>query len=352
MFGGTMWAAALYYFYKHRFDGQLTWLIIAAVFTGLAWMFRFQMIAAFWVVPFVLWYEHKSLKPALYFSVSLLVMFVLAGLADWWAVGTFMGTTINYVVQNVTVGAYYSTSPLLYAGVLLGFFIPPLSIILFYLAGRKRFWQDHLLLTTSTLSFFLIHTLLANRQERFMIPIIPALIVIFALALLQNERQAGFFFKWQRLRKGLIGFTIVLNVGLLVPFTINYGKKEMVEPLARIERDSDQKPLIYFFTPDRSRFFPLSYTGWEKADRCYCYGWADFQEEFAPDITPATIDYYLLYPPEPRQLQAYVDSLESRVGPLEPAFHIGPSLVDIMLYAVNPGHRRVQEVWAYRGGTE
>lgn len=348
MFGGTMWAAALYYFYKHRFDGQLKWLIVAGVCSGLAWMFRFQIITAFWIVPFILWYEYKNLKPALYFSVSLIGMLILAGLIDWISMGTFMGTTINYVVQNVSVGAYYSSSPLLYTGVLLGFFIPPLSLILFYLAARKRFWQDHLLLAASTLSFFLVHTILANRQERFMIPIIPALVIILVLALRQHSQQNGFFFRWKTTRKGLIAFTIGLNCILLAPFTINYGQRELVEPLVRIEKMSDRQPLILFFTPDKSRIFPLNYSGWEMADRCYCFNWTDFQQQFAYDCTPPIIDYYLLYPMKSDRLQMYVDSLESRVGPLEQAFHIGPSVVDVILQAVNPGHRRAQQVWVYR----
>ncbi|MEW6412608.1 MAG: glycosyltransferase family 39 protein [Candidatus Zixiibacteriota bacterium] len=347
MFGGSLWALAIYFYYRYRADRRSRWLIWSAVTCGLAWMFRFQLIFAFWIVPFVLLYEYRKVKPALYFTLSLLTMLLIAGLTDWIMVGKFMGTTINHVHQGLTERPPLTGHLFIYLAVIAGYFIPPISVVLLYLVARKRFWQDHLMLTVSTLSFILIHSLLANKQERFMIPVLPAVVIIFVLVLQRQKMVNGFPFSRKILWRVLAGFTVIVNFALLTPFTLNYGHKGLCEPLAEIERRFDGVPMVLFFSPDKYTNFPLLYGGYRTIDRQYVYAWDQLGQRLPAGDT-IRYDYLLLYPLDKEALPRYVDSLSAHLGPIEPAFHVGPSTIDYILHLLNPKHNRTNEVWAYR----
>ncbi len=347
MFGGSMWALAIYFYYRYRRDPQSRWLVIAGIMCGIAWMFRFQLIFAFWAVPFVLWYEHRKIKPAVYFSLSLFAMFLLAGLVDWYMVGKFMGTTINHVHQGLTEAPPVTGHVLIYFAVILGYFIPPLSLLMLYLAARHSFWRDHLMLTVSSLSFILMHSLIANKQERFMIPILPAIVIIFVLVMERQKRLNSFPFNRRTLWRVVAIFTVVVNFVLLVPFTLNYGHKGLCEPLVEIERISDFTPNVLFFSPDKYSNVPLRYGGYQTIDRQYVYSWKEINERL-PQGDSANYDYVILYPLDSQDLPRYVDSLQIRLGQLEPAFHVGPSIVDYVLHVLNPKHNRTNEAWVYK----
>ena len=348
MLGGTLWAVSLLYLYKHRMSSRFAFLMISGLLAGLSWMFRFQMIFAFWIVPIVLWYEYRCLRPALYYGFGVFSMILLAGLADWMWVGTFMGTSLNHLWQGLSEGALYSTSHLIYVAVIAAYFIPPASLVVMFLALRRRFWKNHLVLTASTAAFVIIHTLVANRQERFMIPILPALIVLFVLACHQHYQQHGFFRKHLGLSLSLITFTLLVNFVALGPFTFNYGHKGLVEPLVKIEQLSTSKPSVLFFSPEKSRIFPLNYGGFELIDRSYVHAWEDLDAVFGAGSAESGFDYYLLYPLRSDDLERYRDSLVSRAGPVDLAFYIGPSTIDLILHGLNPEHNVTNEVWVYR----
>jgi hypothetical protein len=348
MFGGTLWAASLLYLYKHRSDNKLAFLMISGILAGLAWMFRFQMIFAFWVVPLILWYEYRRLLPALYYGCGVIAMILLAGLADWMWVGSFLGTSINYVRQGLSEGALYSTSHFIYLAVIVASFIPPVSLIVMYLALRRRFWTSHLALTASTAAFVIIHSLAANRQERFVIPMLPALIVVFVLACHQHHQHSGFFRRHRKLSLAVLAFALIVNIAALGPLTVNYGHKGLVGPLVKIERLSSSKPAVLFMSPEKSRIFPVSYGGFDLIERTYVYGWGDLDLVRESWSGERGFDYYLLYPLRSDDLGRYKDSLVSRVGPVDLVFHVGPSTIDNILYYLNPRHNVTNEAWAFR----
>ncbi|MCK4572926.1 MAG: glycosyltransferase family 39 protein [candidate division Zixibacteria bacterium] len=346
MVGGTLWVLAVYYLYRYRDDKQTVWLVLAGIVTGLAWMVRFQLLLAFWVIPIILWIDDRRIRAALYYGLTLLGMFLIAGLVDWKLMGTFMGTTLNHIGQGFTERPPYATNIFIYIGVILGYFIPPLSLILFYLAGRKSFVADHKMITISSLAFVVIHSLLASRQERYMIPIVPVLAVVLILAMHRHYCENGFLFRKKRLFYPLLTFTISINTVLLLIFTFNYGHKGMVEPLVKVEQVSAETPKVLFFSPDKYRNFPYFYGGFDQIGRNYVFHWPDFDRAMQ-DTVGGFYDYYMLYPLDAADLGKYVDTLENRVGPMREVFHVGPSLVDYILHLLNPKHNRTHEGWVY-----
>ncbi len=349
MAGGTVWVAGLFCYYYYKKQKTETWLILFGVLTGIAFMFRFELIFAFWIVPFMLWWQDRKLRAAVVYAATVLAMLIIAGLIDWYLIGTFMGSSINHVNQGLTEGPVYHSNFLLYIEVILAFFIPPLSLVAVIAACSKRFWNKHKVLIGSSLAFILVHTAIASRQERYMLPIVPAFAALLVLALYEHFSANGWLARSRKLFIGLVSFTVIVNLVLLVPLTINYGHKGLVEPLVKIQQMDRHKPGVLFVTPERYINFPYMYGGLGMTRRGYVYEWNQLDAAVAADtVKEAFNKYYLMYPIKPEELPEYVDSIESRFGPIEPVFHVGPSTVDWILHLLNPKFNHTNECWVYR----
>ncbi len=344
MVGGYFWTFAIYFCYRYlREHPSHRFLVIAGILSGVAWMVRFQIITAIVAIPLILLWQHRRLKEALVYGFTFAAMVLIAGLVDLRLLGGFLASTVNHLRQGFTETPPYQTSIFIYPAVLIGFFIPPLSLILFVLAAAKQFWMEHKLLLSS-LSFILIHSLVAARQERYMLPIVGAVMVLVVLVIWWQYTSGGILFRHRKTFYALAAFTVSVNVILLVPFTVDYAHKGVVEPLVRIER-LNSHPTVLFMTPERIRIFPLEYAGYSGLGRYYVNRWDDL-EQFRVDSTIVdSIEYYIVYPNDELNLPGYLDSLQQFTGPLQPLFHVEPSLVDRILHAVNRKHNPNDEVW-------
>ena len=352
MVGGALWMVAIYYIYRYRVDKCNRWLYWSGILTGLAWMMRFQIAFAVLPIPFILWYEYKSIKPALHYSAAVGAMLLLSGIFDRITMGYFAASTINNLALNVGQDALYSVIPILYPAEIILFLIPPFSVIAIGLAFRRSFWKHHLVLAISTLFFVISHMIHPNQQERFMLPVIFCLLAIAVLALWHKKQDAGYILKNARVFKWLLGISLALNF-LLLPFlTTAYGHKGLIEPLIKIER-MNPRPYVIFMQPGMRRWIPVDYAGFEPLERQYIRSWEDW--ETYPDRWKfaAECDYFVLYPPNESDHQLYLDSLETRYGELILDYYQPPSSYDWLAHALNPRHNRSFEAWIYRrAGTD
>ncbi|MFH2048922.1 MAG: hypothetical protein ABIJ12_05715, partial [bacterium] len=271
-------------------------------------------------------------------------------LLEYWLLGSFLKGTLS---QLPSISDLQSTPPVsepvwVYAIVLITLFIPPLSIITFILAGFKNFWFTHRMLVFTTLSFILFHNVLWNRQERFLMPIFSAVLLIMVLVIWQQFSEKGFLFKYRKTTIGMVLFSVAINLILLPLFTMNYGRKGLVEPMVKIEQ-MGINPTIVFFSPEKyNELYPDDYVGLSGRTRYNITRWEGINEH----ITEYGIDtlecYYILYPKKNESLQAYLDSLEIHLGTLEPLFHVGPSTIDYVLHLLNPRHNPTHEAWVFK----
>lgn len=348
MVGGLVWIISLWAYYRWRDDHHDRWLIVSALLAVVAWMCRFQMIFAIAFVPPAVWFGNRRVRPAVVYSLAVVAGLLAAGIVEWILVGQPFGTTLAHIRQGLTEGAVYRTSMFVYLGVIAGFFIPPLALLILYASARRSFWSQHRVLVFSTAGFVVVHSLMASRQERYMIPMVPVLCLIAVLALRQYIVDNGWLVRKQGLFKAVVASSLAINFVLLPLFTFNYGHRGMVEPLVTIESLGDTRPAVLFFTPDRYRNFPIQYGGFEPIVRQYVWEWKELQPRLTDPAAPIRYDFVLLYPPDSTQLSVYLDSLRPFLGELEPAFYERPSLMDLVLHKLNPRHNRTNDVWVYR----
>jgi hypothetical protein len=343
---GYAWMLALLCLY--RFDGRQrdSMLIYAGILTGLAWMFRFEIAFAVLPVPLALWWIYKEFRPALVYSAAVFAMILLSGIIDFILIGKFGGTSINHILQIFHEGPMYHTVPYIYLLIIILFFLPPFSLVAFYLAGKWSFWSKHLILATSLMSFIVFHTLGESRQERYMIPIILPLIVLLVLALEHSYKRDGWLFATRRRLYTVVAPSVVLNLFLLIPFTFDYGKRGIVEPLVQVNK-MNPAGAVLIMSPEQGRLYPLAYAGREQPELRFVRTWPELADLNRSTKDPP-IACAILYPPEPEDLGRYEDSLKLVASDMQEAARIAPSAVDRMLHLLNPGHNPRNEAWIFR----
>lgn len=348
MVGGNIWIVAILLLYRYRESGDVRRLWGAGVVAGLAWMIRFEIAFVVLPVPLLLWYQHRSLRPAAHFAGAVLAMVLAASVADFFLLNGFAASTISHLRQIINEPPPYQTPHLLYLYVILGLFLPPLSVLILRLWVQRRAMVEHAVLWGSTAFFLVAHTLSPSRQERYLLPVLPALLLMTVVALWYHFRAGGYLFRSRRLGKSLLGLAMVMNVALLVPFSIDYGHKGVVEPFVRIARYGFAHPVVMVVSPESGGLYAWDYGGRGGVQREAVRSWPEL-EQFAerPGLRDS-IAFYLLYPPSESQLPAYVDSLQARVGLIREEFHVRASLIDRVLHRLNPAHNPTKEVWVFR----
>jgi len=348
--GGNLWIVAILFLYLFQKDRRTRWLYLAGLFTGLAWMIRFQIAFAVLPIPLILWYETRRLKPVIHYCLAVGAMLLASGFLDLALLGRFAGSTLTNLTMNTSLDALYYTIPLLYPALLLLIFVPPFSLVAFWQAGRPSFWLKHKLLVYSSLSFLIFHWLHANQQERFIFPVLPAFALILVLALWHRYQKQGFDFRSSRGLVWSAGVSVALNFILLSGLTFAYGHKGMIEPLKYFEREAPEARVM-IVQPGVKRWMPIEYGG-QRLKHIYIRHWEDL-ESFGPG-TPAkdVFDYCVIYPKRAEMLGACLDSVEVRFGPMTPLFKVAPSLYDQLLNRANPNHNDNFEAYVYQPASD
>lgn len=343
--GGNIWMLAIYYLYRYReFDnpGALVW---AGLFTGLAWMMRFQLAFAVLPIPFVLWYENKSLGGSVLYSFSVGAMLLLSGLMDWMLLGRFAGSTLTNLTNNTGLGALYNTIPALYPILLILLLVPPISIWLLWNSFRPSFVKDHRVLFFSSVAFVFFHWLLENQQERFIFPVLPAFLLLGILAVWWKWRRDGYLVGSRRLSRMLVGVSVVINIALLVFFTPAYGHKGMIEPMIWLKQQNMTRHAM-FFQPDVRRWPPLEYADLH-LPRANVREWDRLRKLEPRRQNPDYYDYIVIWPKRMSDLQRHVDSVEAVIGPIRKVKEFRSSGYDWLLHSLNPKHNACFQAEVY-----
>jgi hypothetical protein len=202
--------------------------------------------------------------------------------------------------------------------------IPPASVLL--LAAAIKGGTQLRFLAVATLAFLVSHSLIANKQERFLLPILPLLFILIVAGL-----------PWLAARipppayRGMWWYFWIVNTVVLVVVTFSFAKKDRVEPLLVVYRRHDATGVLVaqynqtFHVPDyylgRPRPPVVVVT---KAD-----------EVSAPTVP---INYVILYSDTPEADRMFLAGALHRSLTLLTV--ITPSLADRLAHAINPRHNK------------
>lgn len=313
-------------------------LVVAGMFAGLAVDLRFQT-AFFGCGAGLALLLKKDVRGALVYGLGMLVPIVLVqGGIDLMIWGRPFAEMTEYVRYNLANSTTYFNQPWYnYLLVLGGIFIPPFSLaVLFGFFKRPR----PLLIWLPVFSFLFFHSLFPNKQERFILTIVPLILVLGYSAWEASRERSPWWRERPGLWRGIMAWTWGVNFLLLVPLCFSYSKRERVEAMLLLRNRAVHGMLIEDTVEKDPPMMPLFYLGqWRVTQQ--------FLTDPGTDIR-AMVD---MPPPDQRanvalfigkdSLGVRVHRMEAAIGPMQLIGTAEPGLLDRVMHWLNPVNRNV-----------
>lgn len=329
-------------------------LIMAAFIIGLAVGIRYQTVLFAALIGFVFLLQ-RQFWAGVVFGIVSFTGFFLTQIDDilLWGGEPFQHL-FGYISYNKQHSGNYPGAPFTYVS-LIGFYIlPPVS--LFLLFGFVRSWKKHLMLFLPAFGFLLFHVMFPNKQERFIIPMIPFMVMLGVVGWNEWVEQSKFWANRQRLLTNCWRFFWVANTIVLLVFCTTYSKKARVEAMDYLYSKGDvQNMIVEYSHTDGISMMPVFYS--------------DSWRLYYPVGKKTDWDYLVMRMPEneiklqhknmTKPVPNYVVFLEStklekRVARVKESFptltfekKIEAGWFDAFLHKLNPNNR-VEEIFIYK----
>ncbi len=321
--------------------------LLAGVMFGLAFAVRYQVfmyIAGVWLALIL----GKKWKESLSFLVGLAVSILLTqGVIDFFIWKTPFAELKQYILYNIDHRFEYITGPWYnYVVFLLVMLIPPVSVFMF--TGLFRNWKKQMILFIPVMLFLVFHSIFPNKQERFIIPIVPFLVISGMTGWSEFTLKSKFWQHRSRLLSACWIFFWIINLVLLPFVTTMYSKKARVESMTYLSRYPGIDFVLFDDTFRHEVLIPPSYYYGEKLN---VYS---ISSTHPVDSLKAQLEVYgkakyprfvLLF--QDKEITQRLDRIREILPNLEYETRIEPGLVDRILYRLNPVNAN-QTVFIYR----
>jgi hypothetical protein len=198
-------------------------------------------------------------------------------------------------------------------------------------AAKGGISRQYLLPGAGVLAFLLSHSLIANKQERFLLPILPVLFILIVAGL-------PWLASWlRRLYRAMWWYFWAVNGALLFVLTFSFSKKDRVAPLVYVYRRHDATGVLVA-QYNQTFTVPEYYLGRPRPALVVSTqrGMVD---------TASKINYVVLYSDTPDSDRALLAEALGR--PLTLLTVITPSLSDRIAHAINPRHNKARTAAIY-----
>lgn len=196
-------------------------------------------------------------------SVSSLFFFALGQLQDWFIWGQPFAQLQAYIDYNAThAGEYPQGLWHQYIWTLLGMLLPPLSLA--WLFGFFYVTRTQLLLVLPTFLFLVFHGFFPNKQERFILPAVPYIIMAGTIGWMAFRQRSTFWLQNKGLEKRLLVSTLFLSTILSLGFCFVFAKSSRVQSMTALYENGDLENFLVVHV-DSHAMPPQFYSGsWEK----------------------------------------------------------------------------------------
>ncbi|MEN7547061.1 glycosyltransferase family 39 protein [Rapidithrix thailandica] len=235
-----------------------TWLAAGALF-GFAFVLRYHTILFAGGLGLVLLFRKQWLESLLFSIGYLLVATLIQGGIDWAFFDYPFHSIVEYFEYNSAhANAYVSAPAYRFVLTVVGFLVPPVSIFLVY--GFIRGWKIEPMMFMAAIVFFVFHSIVPNKQERFILPLLPIIIILGTCGWQEFVQRSKFWLTRQGFIKGCWIFFWVLNIGVAIALSVTYSKKGRIEPLRYLAQKEDLKAFI-LESYREFKFIPVFYLG-------------------------------------------------------------------------------------------
>lgn len=320
-------------------EEKIKLFLIAGLFIGMAVSFRYQ-IGVFAIGVAAYYFFKWKFKLFFTFSAGVLLTFILTqGLVDYFIWGYPFAELISYVTYNMEEGTTYlpNQNYFMYFIVLTASLFIPLGLLILF--GFFKSYKRYAVLFVPTFIFIIFHTLYPNRQERFILSVLPFFIMLGVMGY-QLMKES----KWRHnLWKISMVVFWVFNFPFLLFAITMYSKKSRVEAMYHMYENKTEKArvLLEGSSTQRVSMMPKFYAkDWHmhfvertdstqhlKVNSGLNYDYIFFFDE--KDLNKRISEYKTIYPKMSLSKKCY------------------PSTIDVMLRELNPRNANEYiEIWS------
>ncbi|MFC2107796.1 glycosyltransferase family 39 protein, partial [Bacteroidota bacterium] len=320
-------------------DGKNRWWIffLAGLILGISFSIRFQTAIFSGGLGLVLLFQKKWKEPFIMAAGYIVAVFMVQGLIDIFIWGYPFAELSEYVMYNSSSTNYskYITGSPWYSYILLicGLLIPPVSLFLFF--GFFRKWKKELMIFLPTLLFLIFHSMYPNKQERFILSIIPFIIILGVIGWQEFVQISKYWNKHKRLLKACWTFFWVINTILLLLIS-TYSKRSLVESMYYLS-DYQNKDYIVI---DNSNEYGVPLLPRYYADEWV--GYINISKSLSPDkinklhtTQENFIPSFFLFMEE-ENIQQRLNEMKKVFPNLEYETTIYPGFIDNVMHWLNP----------------
>jgi len=244
--------------------GQTSVYFLSGLFLGLAFDIRPQTILFSIGLIIAVLIEQKWKETITLILGALIPILLVQGTVDYFIWGKPFVELLGYVKGNIQSAHDYITLPWYnYFLVIFGILIPPISVMLFF--GFLRTWKKYMLIFIPVAIFFIFHSYFPNKQERFILPILPFIIITGVIGWNEFVDRSKFWRNHAKLLQGFWIFFWTMNIGFLIPVTTVYSKRERVEAMVYLSKYKNINKILIADLNDNPELFPRYYLGqWPK----------------------------------------------------------------------------------------
>ncbi|MCX6141564.1 MAG: glycosyltransferase family 39 protein [Candidatus Kapabacteria bacterium] len=318
-------------------------VIVAGLAFSIAFMFRYHtaILPATFIV--VLAYQREwrmNIVLGLSFVICISLTQGLIDLAVW---GRFLAAPLTYWQNFVTGTDQYTQGPFYqYAALLVGLLLPPASLMLLWKVFTDKRPALRFELVLPIVLFVIAHSFIANKQERFIIPILPLLVVAVAVAWTDRPTAQTSSAAARRWSTALWWWFWIFNSILLALFTFSYSKRSRVESLTYLSHLPNVK-LVAVIARD-GVFVPSFYLGRGIPHYTVSTDTTSTSWDSLHARTPTHVVFYDITSRD--LLLSRVDSILP--GRLEALTEVDPGLLDATLHWLNPKGNKNETSVVYR----
>lgn len=253
-------------------------LFLSGIFFGLAFNIRPQTVFFPLGIGIIYLFRLEWKKLIAITAGALLPVLAIQGIVDTAIWGYPFAELIGYVNVCFTERNDYISLPWYnYFLTIFGLLIPPVSIFLFF--GFVKEWKRYLIIFLPALLFFIFHSYFPNKQERFILPMIPLIIIIGSIGWSEFSGKSAFWKKHRTLLRSSWIFFWVINTVVLLVFTFTYSKKARVESMRYLSKYPDIQEILVLDTENSPELQPKFYLG----------QWPHIGSEYNGDLSPDSL---------------------------------------------------------------
>ncbi|MBQ2096660.1 MAG: hypothetical protein II480_00675, partial [Bacteroidales bacterium] len=214
------------------------------------------------VICFVLKSSFK--RAMMLFFGAAIALFALEGLVDTIAFGTPFYVFSEYISD--VMGGYQNQewefrSIYMYISILAMVIPFPWGILGLY--GYVKSWRHCFMLFFPVTFYIIVSYLLPNKEEKFMVSILPLFFILCGTGWFRFQSESRFFISRPRLRHWSVALFFAVNTPMLVLTSISYTRRPQVETMIYLSHYKSDIASIFYEDRGRtcSKSLPLFYLG-------------------------------------------------------------------------------------------